>query len=167
MRRFQLQDFQLPSLRQESQSDRLRPVDETRAGSTDGTHPRIHEVWLGRNQRLGISAKNHTRAALPVFCSLLTRAVAHCDSFLSTMLNSLSDCPCRQCMFNSRNTPLRYSTAPSCNVWTFEAFKEAEAFKRVAAESLSNDHRTMTWTAEKWCKHTESTESANGSGSSS
>ena len=83
------------------------------------------------------------------------------------MLNSLSDCPCRQCMFNSRNTPLRYSTAPSCNVWTFEAFKEAEAFKRVAAESLSNDHRTMTWTAEKWCKHTESTEPANGSGSSS
>ena len=103
------------------------------------------------------------------FLQLLTRAVAHCDSFLAPCcapcpISSVNFARCFLC-----NTSLRSSTAPSWDVWMVVGLKEAETFKRVAAASLSNVNCSLSWareTKETLLVITESAEPANGSDNS-
>ena len=111
-----LQDFQLPSLRQESQSNGLGQGTRLVQDQPLAFTLEFEELVLAVINDLG-KALSTTVAQRCRFLQLLPRAVAHCDSFLSTMLNSLSD-------------------YPSWDVWMVEVFKEAETFKRVAAANL-------------------------------
>ena len=84
------------------------------------------------------------------------------------MLYSLSDFQCQICtLFFLYCISLRYSAAPSWDVWMVVVFKEAETFKSVAAVSLSSEYCPLSWAGEKKevtpLVITESTEPANGS----